>query len=417
MTEQKDTERPRRKRLMVSAYACEPGKGSEIGVGWHWVLELSRAFDLWVLTRANNRPPIHEWVTSHPDYKHIHFVYFDLPERDLRRKHGIRGVHRYYLKWTRKADAVIARVMADNDIPNFLHLTYGNALWPVSAVGAKANFIWGPLGGLETISGEYSRRYSLRSRITEAIRRVAARFVPHTPAFKRRCKAARLIICKTEITRDKLPSSCREKSVVMTDVAADTTNRGKAIGKPNDTEAIHALMVGKMDAWRGFDLAIEAVAMARSKGVEVTLSILGNGADKARLRKLTDRLGIADYVTFHGHLSMEQYQDEMAKADVVLNPALREGAVTVAYDAIAAGKPLVAIDTRGYTRNFSSDHCIILPQGTRRDTVLGLADALGRLRVPAVRHRMGAAALRHASEVSWSRHGEAIRALFDSVLI
>ena len=26
-------------KIFVSAYACEPGLGSEIGVGWHWVLE------------------------------------------------------------------------------------------------------------------------------------------------------------------------------------------------------------------------------------------------------------------------------------------------------------------------------------------------------------------------------------------
>ena len=28
-------------KIFVSAYACEPGLGSEIGVGWHWVLEMS----------------------------------------------------------------------------------------------------------------------------------------------------------------------------------------------------------------------------------------------------------------------------------------------------------------------------------------------------------------------------------------
>ena len=40
-------------KIFVSAYACEPGMGSEIGVGWHWVLEMSKYFELWVLTRES----------------------------------------------------------------------------------------------------------------------------------------------------------------------------------------------------------------------------------------------------------------------------------------------------------------------------------------------------------------------------
>ena len=43
-------------KVFVSAYACEPGLGSEIGVGWHWVLEMSKYFELWVqIGRASCR--------------------------------------------------------------------------------------------------------------------------------------------------------------------------------------------------------------------------------------------------------------------------------------------------------------------------------------------------------------------------
>ena len=46
-------------KILLSAYACEPNKGSEPGVGWHWALELGYlGHDVWVLTRANNRPAI-----------------------------------------------------------------------------------------------------------------------------------------------------------------------------------------------------------------------------------------------------------------------------------------------------------------------------------------------------------------------
>ena len=45
-------------RILVSAYACEPGRGSEPGVGWHFAEEMSKRHSLTVVTRANNRSAI-----------------------------------------------------------------------------------------------------------------------------------------------------------------------------------------------------------------------------------------------------------------------------------------------------------------------------------------------------------------------
>ena len=46
-------------KVLLSAYACEPNKGSEPGVGWNWAIEIARlGHKVWVLTRANNQPSI-----------------------------------------------------------------------------------------------------------------------------------------------------------------------------------------------------------------------------------------------------------------------------------------------------------------------------------------------------------------------
>ena len=67
-------------KVFVSAYACEPGLGSEIGVGWHWVLEMSKNFELWVLTRKSNQQNIEQWMNTHKEQYNINFIYFDLPK-------------------------------------------------------------------------------------------------------------------------------------------------------------------------------------------------------------------------------------------------------------------------------------------------------------------------------------------------
>ncbi len=53
-------------RILLSAYACGPGNGSEPGVGWGWALALARrGRAVWVLPRRNNPAPIE------PEYRRL----------------------------------------------------------------------------------------------------------------------------------------------------------------------------------------------------------------------------------------------------------------------------------------------------------------------------------------------------------
>ena len=68
----------KRLKVLMSAYACEPGKGSEPEVGWRWMSEMSKHHDVVVVTRANNREVIENYLKSHiDDYSGVQFVYFD----------------------------------------------------------------------------------------------------------------------------------------------------------------------------------------------------------------------------------------------------------------------------------------------------------------------------------------------------
>jgi hypothetical protein len=63
-------------KVLLSAYACEPNKGSEPGVGWQWTLEIARlSYDVWMLTRANNRENIEAELAKMPPITNLHFIY------------------------------------------------------------------------------------------------------------------------------------------------------------------------------------------------------------------------------------------------------------------------------------------------------------------------------------------------------
>ena len=391
-------------RIFVSAYACEPGLGSEIGVGWHWVLEMSKHFELWVLTRESNRSTIEPWIAEHPEFAGIHFLYFDLPKWARFWKKGMRGVRTYYNIWQYCTNRIVKHAMRENGIKIFHHLTYGNVLWKVSTYGQKQFFVWGPVGGLETIPGEYSRHYSQKGRLIEWVRRMAIKMLPMNFGFKKRCKRADLILCKTEITRNLVPAKYRDKSVLFTDVAVDSTPYTSVTAK-KEQDTIEFITVGRLDAWRGFDLVIESFAHAAANDKRMHLTIVGKGSDKERLTGLVERLGLQKQVTFTGKVAMDEYYHLLANADVVVNASLKEGAVTVSFDSMAMGKPLICLDTTGYTRYFSNDYAIVIPRTSRKQVVKDIAAAMERMKSKEERKTIGDKARNAGKQFLWEARG------------
>jgi glycosyltransferase involved in cell wall biosynthesis len=394
-------------KIFVSAYACEPNLGSEIGVGWHWVLEMSKYFDLWVLTRRSNKQNIEAWITKHPEFKHINFIYYDLPYYLRFWKKGIRGVRLYYNIWQWCTNRIVKKTMQANTIEIFHHLTYGNALWSVSSYGKKQFFVWGPQGGTETIPKSYTSHYNTKGKLIESIRRKVIKMLPYNTGFQNRCKHANLILSKTEIHKNNIPLRYKHKAVLFTDVAtsdfkADLTNNHL------ENNAVTFIVVGKLDPWRGFDLLIEAFAKALIKNRSIKLQILGRGLDYERLNILISSLHVGGNIDILGQVPLSTYNALMQKADVVVNPCLKEGAVTTAFDAMAMGKPLICIDTTGYTKYFSSDYAVIIPIQSRSKTIEDLSNALLKLTDVNLRKQMGAKAVENAQNFTWENRGQEI---------
>lgn len=397
-----------RQKIFVSAYACEPGLGSEIGVGWHWVLEMSKYFDLWVLTRESNRHSIEPWIAAHPEYSHIRFLYYDWPKWARFWKKGLRGVRTYYNLWQMCTNRIVKRTMRQNDIRIFHHLTYGNVLWKVSSYGQKQFFVWGPVGGLESIPEEYSRHYDKKSRMIEKVRRVVTSMAVWNRGFRKRCKQADLILCKTEITRDLISQRQADKAILFTDVAADISCVS-GWDKKMKQDVTEFITVGHLDAWRGFDLIIEALPKVISKNSKIHLTIVGSGPDKVRLERLVKKYALEAFVTLAGKVSMNIYKDLMKNADVVVNATLKEGAVTVSFDSMAMGKPLICLDTTGYTRYFTNDYAILIPRKGRSEVIQRLEEAMLRMTQPEERNKLGRKAQEVSEKFSWENHGMEIK--------
>jgi glycosyltransferase involved in cell wall biosynthesis len=115
--------------------------------------------------------------------------------------------------------------------------------------------------------------------------------------------------------------------------------------------ALRLLYVGRLSRRKGVDVAVEAVALARQEGVNVTLEIVGDvfpGYEEFEegLRQRVSRLGLDDVVTFHG------FKDDVwplrNATDVAIVPSsLEESFGNTAVEAILSARPLIVSDTSG----------------------------------------------------------------------
>lgn len=393
-------------KIFVSSYACEPGLGSEIGVGWHWVLEMSKYFELWVLTRKSNQDSIETWMSQQEQKYDIHFVYFDLPKALRFWKKGMRGVRTYYTIWQTLTNRIVKKTMQENDIKIYHLLTYGNSLWKASSYGIKQFFIWGPTGGVDTIPAEYSKYYNTKSRLVEFVRRIIVKTLPLNYGFNKRCKNANLIFCKSHNMYNAIPEKYRKNAMLFTDVAVELKEYQKK--DTQSTSKTKYIVVGKLDAWRAFDVLVEAFAKAYKNNQNIHLDIVGKGADGDRIKALIKELNMEECIHMIGKVDMDEYFELMNNADVIVNSSLKEGAVTVAFDSMALSKPLICVDTGGYTRYFNNDYALVLARSSRKQLVHDMSEAILKMTDRDLREEYGKKAREEGSRYTWDSKGEAI---------
>lgn len=395
-------------KIFISAYACEPNLGSEIGVGWNWVLEMSKYFNLWVLTRKSNKENIENWLKHNSEFNTINFMYYDLPKSLRFWKKGLRGVRTYYMIWQRLTNRIVKNTMLENDIKIYHLLTYGNASYPCSKFGQKQFFIWGPTSAGDFIPKEYSKHYTLKDRFLEILRRLSSKVLRYNNGFQSRCKNADLILCKTKLTYDHIPETYRKNAILFTDVAVNISNFNQYQKQENQLNKIKYLAVGSLVGWRGFDILIEAFSKSVKLNNNISLNILGKGSDNQRLQKLITKFKMDSYIFLKGQVSIQEYYQEMANCDVAVNPCLKEGAVTFSFDSMSFAKPLVCIDSGGHTRYFTNEYSFVIPRKSRKEVIEELSKSFIYLFDKDKRQKYGFKSREFGLKYDWNQKGKDI---------
>lgn len=333
-------------RILLSAYACEPDRGSEPGVGWNWATELARlGHQVTVITRADNRPAIESHLHILPS--NLTFLYFDLPRLLQRRRNSFRAKAAYYVLWQWFAARHVRRLFPSLPFDLVHHITYASARYPSFMGSLGIPFWFGPVSGGEAVPPPLRPGFSAGQRFREWLRDVSNLLLRVDPFVRRTLSCASRILV-TRDTRRLLPSTCRSKSVVHLAVglsSAEVSSSYKPLANPGT--GLRILCVGRLLEWKGIDLAILATSHVRKIWPDVELTIIGQGPARSKLEKLCHQLGLQDNVHWVGWQSQRVLCEYYRRADMLLFPSLRDSGGTVVLEALAQGLPVLCTDLGG----------------------------------------------------------------------
>lgn len=403
-------------KILVTAYACEPGLGSEPGVGWNWVKEIARRHECHVVTRENNVAAILAGARAE-GVRNLHVHGYDLPRWARAWKRGRRGSSLYYYLWQRGIARIARRLDREHDFDVVHHVTFVSSCFPSGLARVGKPFVWGPVGQHPRLPDRFLRRGDWRQRAGEFVKAGIKWALQHLdPEFGRTLRQADLILSVSKPVEDELEPRFGHKvvpfpaiGVCAVDVPAERWRGG---------ERFRVLFSGRLVDLKGARLALEAFAgFARDvRGAE--LVFLGEGPLRDDLRERARELGLADRVEFPGHLPLEEALVRMNTADVFLFPSF-EGAGMVVLEAMAAGTPVLCLDFGGPGRMVGSDRGVRIPLGDSfEETAAALASALALLHSdPETRERLARNALAWVrAEMDWSVKGDRLHEFYERAI-
>lgn len=393
--------------MLVSAYACEPGKGSEPAVGWNWARQMARFHEVWVITRANNRQPIEKALASHPLPK-VHWTYFDLPRWACFWKKGGRGVHAYYYLWQAGAYFAARRLHKQVGFDLVHHATFVTYWAPSFLAFLPVPFIWGPVGGGESAPRSFRRCLGPRGRASELLRDLGRRLGECDPFVRMTARRAALALATTDQTERRLWSlGCRSVSV-LTQVALPQDEVCRLGMIPlRRTDPFRLVSIGNLLHWKGTELGLRAFARFHRHFPDSEYWVVGDGPERRRLEAMAVHLGIAEAVTFWGAIPRVQALEKLAECDVLMHPSLHDSGGWVCVEAMAAGRPVVCLDLGGPALQVTIDCGIKVSAISPEQVLRDMSDALSQLASDSeLRARLSMGAKSHVERYfNWDNKG------------
>lgn len=339
-------------KVLINAYACSPGMGSEPGMAWNWVVNLAKFCELHIITEGEFREKIEAVAPTLEQGGNMHF-YYNPVSNEIRKMCWNQGdwrFYKYYRQWQWKT-YLMAKDICETEKIDVLHqlnmigFREPGYLWKLSKENGVP-FVWGPIGGLKQFPTAYLKGSGLKMQLFMRLKNFLNIWqLKHEKRVDEALKTAKLLISSIPDSYRALKKYKGLESMVIPETGcflSDDISTDRF-----DDEEFHIMWVGKFDFRKQLPLALQAVALAKNPKLKLDVYGSGSVGQVEMAKRMGEELGISQQVIWHGNQKNDVIMEAMRKAQLFFFTSVNEDTSTVVLEAVSNRLPVVCFNACG----------------------------------------------------------------------
>jgi glycosyltransferase involved in cell wall biosynthesis len=412
------------KKILISAYAISPYKGSEYGAAWNTVINLSSKHELWVLygmsdDHMGDTQSMRKYLEDN-QVPNVHFVEVQpgpiAKTINLLNKAGLGWFFYFaYTLWQKEAYKAARKLLLTEDIDVVHQLGPIGYREPGFLYKLGKPLVWGPIGGMMVIDKRLSANKPMMTRFKFGLKNLINRLqLGYSSRIKKAFEYADVLISATRAGQDTIMSRFSRESYYLSEQGI--------IGKIRLDETKFSSNIARL-IWCGthierknLQLCLDALAMVKHGNWQ--LDVLGCGPLTDKLKQYADNLGLNKNIIWHGQLNRTEAIQMMESAQLHIITSIAEDNPAVVFEAMSCGVPSLTIDHHGMGDVINHENGIKVPVNEYPVLVKDIAERLDKLFAePALLKTLAYTTIARATNFQWDKRLAMLNRAYDEAIM
>ena len=337
----------KRRKVLLCCYACDPGHGSEPGMGWNFARSISAHHDAHVIVETKFKQSLENYAIEHPDEcRHITFHFVPRTRLKLLRKLIPVSYYLTYRNWCKRAYRLAVKLDKIHDFDLTHMITLSGYREPGFFWKLPKPFIWGPIGGLSDSPWCLLPVLGVRGSFSLYIRNIANGLQKrYGLACRKAALHAHTILAKTNQDVKDIKNFWHKDSHILTEVGLESRHQRYEPHAHEPGTPLEVCWAGIHEPRKNLELLLHALTLCKEP---IKVHVLSKGSRTPIYKELAAKLGVDDKVIFHGFVPREESFRIMSSSHVFVITSVRDDTPTVLFEAFRYALPVIAIDHAGF---------------------------------------------------------------------
>ena len=405
-------------KILISCYACSPKRGSEPGMGWSFVLGLSKQHEVHVIVEKEKWQKDIEAFLEQQQNENLKFYFIHKKRNRFLRKIWPPSYYWFYKIWQKEAFALAQKLEEEHNFDAVHQLNMVGYREPGFLWKMKKPFVWGPIGGTENVPWKLFSLFSFYGKIFYGGRNIINSFQRsffERPKLAASHKQSTLIAATPDIKKS-IKELWKSDAIVIPEVGAVNLSKIE-ITKRNENEPLKIVWSGQHTSGKALHILLKSLSLL-TVGINWELHVLGVGKETKNWKQLSKKLQIDSKCFWYGWLDKKKAFQVMKSGHCLAITSLKDLTSSVIIEGVSLGLPIVTLDHCGFSFVVDDSCGIKIPVDNPDKIFINFKIAFEKLyKYENYRISLSKGALKRAQDFSWESKIEQLNEVYQKLIV